>query len=44
VLPVISIHALGHGRATLALEAGVPMKVVQDRLNHSSESANPPMN
>jgi integrase len=44
VLPVISIHALGHGRATLALEAGVPIRVVQDRLNHSSESANPPMN
>jgi integrase len=37
VLPVISIHALRHGWATLALEAGVPMKVVQDRLNHSSE-------
>lgn len=36
-LPVISIHALRHGWATLALEAGIPMKVVQDRLNHSSE-------
>jgi integrase len=36
-LPVITLHALRHGWATLALEAGVPMKVVQDRLNHSSE-------
>jgi len=32
----ISLHALRHGWATVALEAGVPMKVVQDRLNHSS--------
>ena len=37
-LPKISLHGLRHGWATLALEAGVPMKVVQDRLNHSSES------
>jgi integrase len=37
-LPKINLHALRHGWATLALEAGVPMKVVQDRLNHSSES------
>lgn len=36
-LPVVDLHALRHGWATLALEAGVPMKVVQDRLNHSSE-------
>ena len=34
---MINIHALRHGWATLALEAGVPMKVVQDRLNHASE-------
>lgn len=33
----ISLHALRHGWATAALEAGVPMKVVQDRLNHASE-------
>ena len=31
------LHALRHGWATVALEAGVPMKVVQDRLNHASE-------
>ncbi len=37
-LPEISLHSLRHGWATLALEAGVPMKVVQDRLNHASES------
>lgn len=36
-LPAISLHALRHGWATVALEAGVPMKVVQDRLNHASE-------
>ena len=36
-IPVITVHALRHGWATLALEAGVPMKVVQDRLNHASE-------
>ena len=36
-LPEINLHALRHGWATVALEAGVPMKVVQDRLNHSSE-------
>ena len=36
-LPEISLHALRHGWATVALEAGVAMKVVQDRLNHASE-------
>ena len=36
-LPEISLHALRHGWATVALKAGVPMKVVQDRLNHASE-------
>ena len=36
-IPVIGLHGLRHGWATLALEAGIPMKVVQDRLNHSSE-------
>jgi integrase len=29
-------HCLRHGHATHALEAGVPMKVVQQRLGHSS--------
>lgn len=37
LLPEISLHALRHGWATVALEAGVPMKVVQDRLKHASE-------
>ena len=36
-LPAINLHALRHGWATVALEAGVAMKVVQDRLNHASE-------
>lgn len=36
-LPEVSLHALRHGWATVALEAGVAMKVVQDRLNHASE-------
>jgi integrase len=36
-IPIIGLHGLRHGWATLALEAGIPMKVVQDRLNHSSE-------
>jgi integrase len=36
-LPLVNLHALRHGWATLALEAGVSMKVVQDRLNHASE-------
>lgn len=33
----VPVDALRHGWATVALEAGVPMKVVQDRLNHASE-------
>jgi integrase len=37
VPPVASIHAVRHGWATLSLESGVPIRVVQDRLNHSSE-------
>jgi integrase len=32
----VRFHALRHGHATAALEAGVPMKVVSDRLGHSS--------
>ena len=35
-LPPIHLHCLRHGHATHALEAGVPMKVVQERLGHSS--------
>lgn len=32
----IRLHDLRHGWATLALEAGIPAKVVQERLGHSS--------
>ena len=35
-LPRISFHGLRHGWATMALEAGVQPKVVQERLGHSS--------
>jgi integrase len=31
----VKLHALRHGHATAALEAGVPMKVVSERLGHS---------
>ena len=34
-LPAVKLHALRHGHATAALEAGVPMKVVSERLGHS---------
>jgi integrase len=33
---VIVIHGLRHSYASAALEAGVAMKVVSDRLGHSS--------
>ena len=36
-LPETGPHALRHGLATVALEAGFPMRVVRDRLNHASE-------
>jgi integrase len=35
-LPPIRLHDLRHGTATLALAAGVEMKVVQHMLRHSS--------
>ncbi|MFI0351059.1 tyrosine-type recombinase/integrase [Actinomadura sp. 9N407] len=35
-LPPIGLHDLRHGAATLALAAGVELKVVQDMLGHSS--------
>ena len=35
-LPVIVVHGLRHSYASAALEAGVAMKVVSDRLGHSS--------
>jgi integrase len=35
-LPRIRLHDLRHTSASLALAAGVPIKVVSDRLGHSS--------
>ena len=35
-LPRISLHDLRHTQATLLLKAGVPLKVVSERLGHSS--------
>lgn len=35
-LPWVKLHGLRHGHATLMLEAGVNIKVVQERLGHSS--------
>jgi integrase len=35
-LPRLTVHGLRHTHATLALEAGVHPKVVQERLGHSS--------
>ncbi|CAN5388880.1 site-specific integrase [soil metagenome] len=37
-LPMISVHGLRHTWATLALEAGVHPKVVQERLGHANIS------
>ena len=37
-VPVIGPHDLRHTCATLLIEAGVPLKVVQERLRHSSYS------
>jgi integrase len=35
-VPRIRLHDLRHTAATLLLEAGVPLKVVTERLGHSS--------
>jgi integrase len=35
-LPRIRFHDLRHTHATLLLKAGVPLKVVSDRLGHST--------
>ena len=35
-LPELSIHGLRHSYATIALESGVPAKVTQEQLGHSS--------
>lgn len=37
-LPPIRLHDLRHGAATLALAAGVDIKIVQDMLGHSSHA------
>ena len=37
-LPPIRLHDLRHGAASLMLAAGVPMKVVQETLGHSSST------
>jgi len=37
-LPPIRLHDLRHGAATLALAAGVDVKVVQEQLGHSSST------
>ncbi|MGO8870497.1 MAG: tyrosine-type recombinase/integrase [Acidimicrobiales bacterium] len=37
-LPWIRLHDLRHSYATAALEAGIPLKVVSQRLGHSSIS------
>lgn len=36
VLPLISVHELRHSWATLAMQGGVHVKVVQERLGHST--------
>lgn len=35
-LPTIRLHDLRHTHATILLKAGVPVKVVSERLGHSS--------
>jgi len=35
-LPVLSVHDLRHTHATLLLRAGVPVKVVSERLGHAN--------
>jgi integrase len=35
-LPPIRLHDLRHGCATMALQQGVPAKIVSERLGHSS--------
>jgi len=37
-LPVIPLHGIRHSYATAGLEAGVPLKVMSERLGHSSIS------
>jgi integrase len=39
-LPPIRLHDLRHGAASLALQAGADLKVVQDQLDRADRSAN----
>lgn len=41
-LPPVRLHDLRHGAATIALAAGVDMKVISSRLRHSDEHSPPP--
>lgn len=36
LLPIIRFHDLRHSHATYLLSAGVPIKVISERLGHSS--------
>jgi integrase len=36
LMPTITLHGLRHTWATLALGAGIDVKIVSERLNHSS--------
>jgi integrase len=35
-MPYLSVHGLRHSWATLALQAGIHPKIVQERLGHST--------
>ena len=37
-MPYLSVHGLQHSWATLALQAGIHPKIVQERLGHSTIS------
>lgn len=37
-LPPVSLHSLRHGAATYALAAGLDVKIVQERLGHSTSA------
>ncbi len=37
-LPILTLHDLRHAHAALLLKAGVPIKVVSERLGHASPS------
>ena len=37
-LPRIRLHDLRHGHATIALQAGIPVKIVSERLGHSTSA------